>query len=115
MKYAFMNERDIQLIKHINIHYQELLEEMSGIVSLEEFKKSGVIIKAVKMDILQIAENVNCLTSETCKKLDPKDLRGIVDVRNHIAHGYVYVNDDIIWDVIQDRLPKLITEINSIK
>ena len=110
-----MNERDIQLIKHINIHYQELLEEMNGINSLEEFKKGGVIVKAVKMDILQIAENVNCLTNETSNRLDPKDLRGIVDVRNHIVHGYVYVNDDIIWDVIQDRLPKLISEINLLK
>ena len=115
MRFAFMNERDIQLIKHINIHYQELLEEMNGINSLEEFKKGGVIVKAVKMDILQIAENVNCLTNETSNRLDPKDLRGIVDVRNHIAHGYVYVNDDIIWDVIQDRLPKLISEINLLK
>ena len=110
-----MNERDIQLIKHINIHYQELLEEMTGINSLDEFKKGRVLVKAFKMDILQIAENVNCLTNETSNKLDPKDLRGIVDVRNHIAHGYVYVNDDIIWGVVQDRLPKLIDEINSIK
>ena len=35
MKYASMNERDIQLVKHINTHYQELLEEMDEINSLE--------------------------------------------------------------------------------
>ena len=115
MKYVSMNERDIQLINHINNHYQELLEEMKEVDSLEKFKKGGVVTKAIKMDILQIAENVNCLTSEASKQLDSKDLRGIIDVRNHIAHGYIYVNDDIIWYVIQDCLPRLIENINAIK
>lgn len=72
-------------------------------------------MKAIKMDILQIAENVNCLTKELSSKLNSKDLRGIIDVRNHIVHGYICVNDDIIWYVIQDCLPKLINDINNIK
>lgn len=110
-----MNERDIQCIKHVNQHYQELLEEVQMVGSFEAFQAGGVIVKAIKMDILQIAENINCLTEETASKLNPKDLRGIVDVRNHIAHGYVYVNDEIIWFVIQDCLPKLINEINNLK
>lgn len=115
MRFAFMNERDIQVIRHINKHYQELLEEVRSIDSLERFKQGGVLVKAVKMDILQITENINCLTQETSKMINPKDLRGIVDVRNHIAHGYIYVDDEIIWDVIKDCLPKLIEEINSLK
>lgn len=109
-----MNERDFQLIKHINKHYQELLEEVKLIGNLQEFKKGGMITKAIKMDILQIAENVNCLSNETTKELKRSDLRGIVDVRNHIAHGYIYVDDEIIWYVIQDCLPHLINEINNL-
>lgn len=110
-----MNERDSQLIKHINKHYQELLEEVKLVGTLEEFKKGGITTKAIKIDILQIAENVNCLSNETAKELKQRDLRGIVDVRNHIAHGYIYVNDEIIWYVIQDCLPSLISEINNLK
>ena len=79
-----------------------------------EFKKGGVLTKAIKMDILQIAENTNCLTKETASQLSQKDLRGIIDIRNHIAHGYVHVNDEIIWYVIQDCLPTLINEINNL-
>ena len=114
MKYAYMNERDQQAIKHINKHYQELLEEVKLVGDFEEFKKGGVLTKAIKMDILQIAENTNCLTKETASQLSQKDLRGIIDIRNHIAHGYVHVNDEIIWYVIQDCLPTLINEINNL-
>ena len=110
-----MNERDSQLIKHINKHYQELLEEVELVETLEQFKKGGITTKAIKMDILQIAENINCLSNETAKQLKQSDLRGIVDVRNHIAHGYIYVDDEIIWYVIQDCLPSLINEINGLK
>ena len=115
MRFVFMNERDKQAIVHINKHYQELLEEVNQVGDFEEFKKGGVLAKAIKMDILQIAENTNCLTKETASQLTQKDLRGIVDVRNHIAHGYVYVDDEIIWYVIKDCLPTLIRDINNLK
>ena len=115
MRFVSMNERDIQCIKHINNHYQDLQEEVSLVGTLDKFKKGGIIAKAIKMDIIQIAENINCLSEETTSKLNPKDLRGIADVRNHIAHGYLRVNDEIIWFVIQDSLPKLIDEINGLK
>ena len=46
--------------------------------------------------------------------MNERNLRGIIDIRNHIAHGYVYVNDDILWYVIQDCLPKLINDINEL-
>ena len=115
MRYVSMNERDKQTIKYINKHYEDLLEEVRLIGNFEEFKKGGVLTKAIKMDILQIAENVNCLTEEATSKLNKKDLRGIIDVRNHIAHGYIYVNDEIVWYVIQDCLPTFINEINNLK
>ena len=110
-----MNERDKQLVKHINKHYKELLEEMTMVGTFEDFKREGMLTKAIKMDILQIAENINHFSDETIAKLNPKDLRGISDVRNHIVHGYIYVKDDIIWYVIQDCLPGLINEINNIE
>ena len=115
MKFVFMNERDTQLIEHINRHYRELLQEKDDVKSFESFAKGGTISKAIKMDILQIAENINCLSEESSSQLDPADLRGIIGIRNRIVHGYITVDDEIIWTVIQNRLPKLIESINKIK
>ena len=107
-----MNERDEHLRKYIYKHYQELVVEVEEIGSFDEYVKGGVLTKAIKMDILQIAENINSFSDETSSKLNPKDLRGIVDVRNHIAHSYIAVDDKIVWNAICQRLPKLIEEIN---
>lgn len=110
-----MNERDQQLIKYINKHYKELVDEISAVATFEEFAKGGILTKAIKMDILQIAENINCFSDETARLLNAKDLRGIIDVRNHIAHGYITVDDQIVWKAITNKLPILIEEINKIQ
>ena len=110
-----MNKRDEQIIRHINTHFDELLEEAKQLNSFDEFAKGGVLAKAIKMDILQIGENINALSEEAKAQLNPKDLRGVADVKNHIAHGYISVDDQVIWDVILKRLPELINQINSIK
>ncbi len=35
------------------------------------------------------------------------DLRKIVGLRNRIIHGYDTVDDEIIWDVVENKLPAL--------
>ena len=42
---------------------------------------------------------------ETAEKFP--DLRKIVGLRNRIIHGYDTVDDEIIWDVVENKLPAL--------
>lgn len=109
-----MKERDIQLIKHINRHYRELLQEKDSIQSFEDFAKGGPMVKAIKMDILQIAENINHFSEEVSSLLDPVAYHGIISIRNRIVHGYLTVDDEIVWKVVQNRLPQLIEDINNL-
>ena len=32
--------------------------------------------------------------------------RRVVDFRNQISHGYFGINEDIVWDVIQNKIPQ---------
>ena len=59
--------------------------------------------------------SISISEEEAKAQLNPKDLRGVADVKNHIAHCYISVDDQVIWDVILKRLPELINQINSIK
>ena len=52
MKYVYMVERDILLIKYINKHYSELLEELKELSGFDEFCDNRTLNKAIKMDIL---------------------------------------------------------------
>ena len=35
------------------------------------------------------------------------ELRQIVGLRNRVIHGYDAVGDEIVWDVVQQKLPRL--------
>ena len=41
------------------------------------------------------------------------DQRRIIDFRNLLIHGYAGVNNDVVWDVVQDKLSTLLTEVSS--
>ena len=41
------------------------------------------------------------------------DLRKIVGLRNRIIHGYDTVDDEIIWDVVQNKLPALCRQVET--
>lgn len=71
-------------------------------------------MKAIKMDIIQIGEHCNALSHETQNKIQKSDLRGIINLRNFIAHGYVMIEEDIIWKSIHEDLPRLIEQLNKL-
>ena len=41
-------------------------------------------------------------------------LRKIVDLRNRIIHGYDCVDEELIWDVVQNKLPALQRQVRQI-
>jgi uncharacterized protein with HEPN domain len=42
------------------------------------------------------------------------DVREIVGVRNRLIHGYRAVDDRIIWDAIEDELPRLLANVKTL-
>ncbi len=40
------------------------------------------------------------------------DLRNIVAFRNILVHAYAQVDDRIVWDIIETRLPVLVREVD---
>lgn len=110
-----MKERDKQLIRYINKHYSELVDELKLVPTFDEFVSNKPVNKAIKLDLLQIGENVNHLTDESKLQLNKADLAGVIRVRNHVAHGYVSVDEKSIWSTICGDLSRLIKQINSIE
>ncbi len=41
------------------------------------------------------------------------DYKRIIDFRNILAHGYDVVSEDIVWQVVKDKLPVLLAEVRA--
>ena len=42
------------------------------------------------------------------------ELRKIIGLRNRIVHGYDNLDEELVWDVVQNRLPVLQTQVESL-
>ena len=40
--------------------------------------------------------------------------RSIIGVRNRVAHGYLGIDDDVVWDIIQNDVPRLLPELRRL-
>ena len=82
--------------------------------TLNTFLSNVMLLDACAMNILVLGEQANHL-SDDCKKRHPQiDWTAIYGLRNRVAHDYFGVNFEIVWDVIQDDLRPLKSQLIEI-
>ncbi|AVL70753.1 MULTISPECIES: DUF86 domain-containing protein [Oligella] len=106
--------------KDLNVYLEEILQAANYIDSytkdldLDEFIKDTKTSQAVILNLLIIGENANKLLSlhpeftQNTEHLRWTAMRGM---RNRIAHGYFEMNMEIVWETIQQSIPKIIEQI----
>jgi uncharacterized protein with HEPN domain len=57
---------------------------------------------------MQVPDEVRAAHSEIAWRM-------IVATRNRLIHGYLGIDDDTIWSIINDDIPRLIPQLNALK
>ena len=109
-----MSERDsILLLDDIQYSIFKILE-YTGNMSFETYETDSKTRDAVERNFEIIGEAASRLP-EDFKALYPLiEWRILKDFRNFIIHEYFGINNSILWDTIQFRLPQLLNDINAI-
>jgi uncharacterized protein with HEPN domain len=104
--------RDVQLV-------QDILEAVSRITRYTAGLKYGAFLDdtmvqdAVVRNLEIIGEAVKRLPAEFRKKHGDVKWQDIAGMRDRLIHDYAGVNWEIVWDVIQTKLPALKSELTS--
>jgi len=105
---------DDLLIEDIISSCNKILDYTKGF-SEEAFKEDDKTIDAVVRNFEIIGEASNKL-SEAFKEKNPQiDWFKMTGLRNRLIHDYMGIDLNIIWSVIQNYLPPLKTELDTIK
>ena len=103
-----MDNRDTEINRHIQRYCNEVdLAQMRFGRDREAFMTDPVFRNAVSMPIQQIGELAKHLSDafiESHKEIPWKQIKGM---RTWFAHQYLNMDNEVIWEVMQDGIPPL--------
>ena len=109
-----MSKRTPKLLLEDIIESAEKILQYTNGISFEEFSKDNKTVDAVIRNFEIIGEASNLLSDEIKDKYSEIDWHRIRGFRNRIVHDYFGVDLQIIWKIILDQIPGLISEISKI-
>ncbi|WP_411824488.1 DUF86 domain-containing protein [Leptospira sp. 'Mane'] len=105
----------IVLLEDIISSIDEINQFLKDIHNINEYKNDILRKRAVERNLEIIGEVVKKIP-ESIKTLNPDiEWRQIAGLRDFIAHGYFEIDDDIIWNIVENHLSPFRNRIQEIK
>ena len=108
-----MSKQPKEYLKHILVEL-EFLDSRSSGMSLQEFLKDEVKTRAFSRSLEIIGEASKNLPDEFRKNHTEIDWKAVSGMRDRLIHHYFGVDYEIVWDVVENEVPKLKGQIESI-
>ena len=83
------------------------IERYTEDLSYEDFQEDELVQDAVIKNLLDIGEAVKNIPLEFRKEHTNIDWRGMAGLRDILVHAYFGVDLEIIWDIVENKVPVL--------
>ncbi len=81
----------------------------------ERFINSGITYDATLRNLELIGEAATHIPQEVREQLSQIQWRLIIATRNKLIHGYLGIDNDTLWSIIQTDVPELLKQLQQIK
>ena len=93
----------------------DLLKEFTTNKTLDDYLADPMLRSAVERQFEIIGEAVNKLAREDEElAANISEYKRLIGFRNVLIHGYGEVDDYLVWDLVETKLPVLINNLNRI-
>ncbi len=93
---------------------QKALEYSDGLDQIG-FVASGINYDATLRNLELIGEAATRIPKEVQEKHPEIAWRQIIATRNRLIHGYLGVDDDILWSILRDDIPGLLESLKALR
>lgn len=100
-------------LRHILVEVEYLLDQSHGL-SYKRFAADETLRRAFVRSLEIIGEAVKNLPEEFRASHSEVERRSIARMRDRLIHGYFGVDYQLVWDVVQEKLPELKRNIQRI-
>jgi len=86
----------------------QAIREYTAGLDFAAYEREAMVRDAVERRLGIIGEALNrAVTLDPALADRVPELRHIVGLRNRVIHGYDAVDDEIVWDIVQNKLTRL--------
>ena len=83
-------------------------------LTVEQFKTDTKTLKAVTADLMIIGEAANHVPDDVQEAHTDVPWLVMRAMRNRVVHVYFDIDPDILWDTVQDDLPRLVDPLKKL-
>ncbi len=109
-----MFNADILLIKQLLLIIDRIFEYTDSCVNLDDFISDYKTFDATLMNFVALGETVGKISIQYRENHGGIEWRKIYAFRNIIAHDYFGVDEEEVFDIIQNHLPKLREDLENL-
>jgi len=99
--------RNWKLFLHDMLRFCEDIQSYADGLSREEFDQHRLTYDALIRKIELIGEAANKVPKQVREQSPDIAWQNMIGVRNILIHGYFGLDDDIVWDIIQNKIDPL--------
>ena len=99
--------REIDLYLYDILDAIKNIQEYTSGFTYDDFTSSRMCVDAVIKNFLIIGEAVKKIPGEMKSEHTSTDWKNIAGLRDVLVHAYFRIDDEILWDIIQNKLENL--------
>jgi uncharacterized protein with HEPN domain len=84
-------------------------------VSFEEFVANDLLYDAVVRNLEVIGEAAKGIPAEVRSRAPSVDWRRIAGLRDVLAHAYFAIDNETLWDIVQNKIPELLAQVARLR
>lgn len=96
------------------LQYSNKISEYVSGLDYNRFVENSLIVDACVFNLSQIGELVTKVSEDYENSHDKIPWRQLYGLRNRIVHDYEGVNLDLVWQIVHDDIPDLISKLEII-
>ena len=99
--------------RDIKLYLEDILDAIEKInaymegISFEQLRQQGMLLDAVLHNLKIIGEAAKHVPNDLRARYPQVEWRKIAGLRDIVAHEYFGISLEIVWDILQNKLPEL--------